>query len=474
MIGQLPVDIYARVSRKGDKEQRSTGGQVAVCRSVLVERGLPEGETFVDDGTSAWNPRVTRKDWDALMARLESGVSGGVIVFDLERFARQIDDGQRLVKAAKRGLVVLDSDSEYDLTTASGEKAFNDAMSAAVYYSHRLSDRIKRGKKLKALEGEFNGAHRPFGFVRLPGGKGLDPHPEEAPVLREIVARFLAGEPQETIAADLNARGVHTAGAAKWTRSAIRQVLRRPVNAGLVVHDGAPVARLAGDPVIDPADFDRVQTMLDARRPGRPNSPKYVCSGVAACVCGARLAGRPRPRSSPYPDGEVRREYWCSPWTYGGCGRTYIDQRTLDAEARELTITILSDPRHASQIEAAAAQAASEAAELDVKIAADEQLAVRLADRLGRLEISLDRYDAAVAPIDKRLAELRARRATVELGEAIRGVRDLAASAETWAARWDVAEPAERSTLLRMALRGRRLVIAPRTNGTASRITISD
>src|SRR5262249_62078241 len=34
-----PIDIYARVSRKGDKEQRSIGSQVAACRAILQERG---------------------------------------------------------------------------------------------------------------------------------------------------------------------------------------------------------------------------------------------------------------------------------------------------------------------------------------------------------------------------------------------------------------------------------------------------
>src|SRR5260370_21880417 len=105
------VDIYARVSRKGDKEQRSTSGQVGVCRAVLAERGLAEGLVHVDDGRSAWNPRVHREGWDTLMGRLETGQAGGVIVFDLERVTRQPEvEGGRLIKAAEGGLLVLDSD----------------------------------------------------------------------------------------------------------------------------------------------------------------------------------------------------------------------------------------------------------------------------------------------------------------------------------------------------------------------------
>ena len=98
------------------------------------------------------------------MDRLERGVSGGFIVFDLERFTRQPKDGERMIGVAAAGLLVLDSESEYDLRTPNGKKAFRDAINAAAYYSDRLSTRSARGKKLKAMAGEPNGSARPFGF----------------------------------------------------------------------------------------------------------------------------------------------------------------------------------------------------------------------------------------------------------------------------------------------------------------------
>ena len=109
------------------------------------------------------------------MTRLESGESGGVIVFDMERFSRRPIEGERLIAAAERGLVVLDSDAELDLTTSSGKKSFRDAMAAAAYFSDRLSDRVTRGKRLKALAGEPNGCH-PVGFL----ADGVTPHPERS------------------------------------------------------------------------------------------------------------------------------------------------------------------------------------------------------------------------------------------------------------------------------------------------------
>src|SRR5256885_13974141 len=115
-----PIDIYARQSRDDDERQRSPEGQITDCRACLADRELSEGIVHVDPGQSAWNPRIKRAGWDALMKRLESGEAAGVIVWDLERFSRRPRDGERLIDAAGRGLLVLDSDSSYDLMSASG------------------------------------------------------------------------------------------------------------------------------------------------------------------------------------------------------------------------------------------------------------------------------------------------------------------------------------------------------------------
>ena len=114
----------------------------------------------------------------------------------------------------------------------------------------------------------------------------------------------------------------------------------------------------------------------------------------------------------PYPDGAVSRQYWC-PKTHGGCGRIAIDQRALDEAAAALAIEILADPRHADAIEATAREIESEAARLDLAIAEAESVAEALADRLGRGDITLSRYDIAIRPLDERIAKLKAERAAL-------------------------------------------------------------
>ncbi|MFF5228415.1 recombinase family protein [Dactylosporangium sp. NPDC000521] len=457
------LDIYARVSRVGDDRQRSTEGQVADSTARILALGAQVGEVHVDSGRSAWNPRVRRHGWDRLMLRLEGGDTGGVIVFDLARFSRRPIEGERLITAAERGLLILDSEDEYDLTTANGKKAFRDQMNSAAYESDRLSTRVKRGKRLAALRGEAPVAVRPFGFE----ADGMTIREDEAAVIRELTARLLAGESQESMIRDLDERGIRTSKGRTWTQAGLRLVLARPRNAGLIEHVGEIVGRMDGTPIVQEDTWRRVVALYGSRRRGRPASEEYLCSGLLYCGrCGHTLTGRPRTVAKPYPDGAPRREYWCQVRaTRGaGCGRITVDQRAVDSRVRALVVDILGDPRHAAAVEDAARATRNAKEQLQTELAECDQLIEYLDDRLSRREISRARYDRMVAPLEAQGAELRGRIEALGTEAASgRGALEdeVAASREEWERRWAGATPAERRTLIRRALRGRRIVVLP-------------
>jgi DNA invertase Pin-like site-specific DNA recombinase len=476
-----PYDIYARVSRiarKNNKKKNepSTGGQVAICRLRLADLDLPEGKVLVDPGRSAWDPAVKRPAWDELMDRLERGVSGGFIVFDLERFTRQPKDGERMIELAVRGLGVLDSESEYDLTTPNGKKAFRDAINAAAYYSDRLSTRARRGKRLKAMSGEPNTTTRPFGFE----DDFVTVREAEAEIVRELTRRILAGESQNALVRDLNARGILTSHDNPWAETSLQRLLLRERNCGRILYTDTEknvksiAGRLPGEPIVSEEDFDRVCAMYAARRRSEPRSDTYLCTGIAFCGrpgCGKPLTGHPAPALKPYEDGSVRRDYRCGPSANGrGCGKISVDQRGLDEAAGAIAVAILSDSRHAEAVESVTRELESEAARLDLAIAEAERVAEALADRLGRGELTLSRYDIANRPLDERIAKLKAERKA--LGDTAPGA-SRQPSREHWQKRWDDAHTAEKRELLKMALRGQRLVVDPASLKRAERSDVT-
>ena|GEM_PF-7107325 len=187
-----------------------------------------------------------------------------------------------------------------------------------------------------------------------------------------------------------------------------------------------------------------------------------MCSGLVQCGnCGRGLTGRPQYKRAPYPDGETRRRYICQKrLTGGGCNKVSVDMRLLDNAIGKLVVTILSDPRHVEAMNAAAVAVAAKRRPVADELARSEELATELSGRLGRGEISLQRYDAALTPLDRRITELRT---TLDAIDATRVVDDSAKaraeSLDVWIARWEAANVGEKRSMFKRALHGKRVKI---------------
>lgn len=463
-----PIDIYARVSALHAKDKTTTTGQVAVCRRSLADRGLAIGETFIDDGKSAWDPKVYRPGWQAVMGRIESGQSGGVIVYDLERFARKVADGERLVEAAERGLMVLDSEQSYDLRNPGDKKNFRNAIASAEYYSDLLSARAQRGKAAKAAEGKVD-SRRSFGFE----GDGITLKADEVEIIRDWARRLLAGETQESLIEEANARGIPSVRGATWGYTTFRQIMSRPRNIGLIVHKGEVVAgaRLPGEQILPDGTYKRLIALYEARKPGRPPSSRYLLTSLAYCSCGARLSGRTVHKTD-------RRQYWCrTGYTNHTPGpHSLVDASRLDMWAAEFTVRTLADPDRAEAVAAAEElnrqelnTLSEEASAIEITLGhLSEKLAAGLpaAVKAGRADRVMRRHDAICGPLEARLAEIAASLEALE-AEPIpvpKGQRTIPRDAQRYLMvldEWDSGTPESRRAMVIRALGGARLVVGP-------------
>ncbi len=176
------------------------------------------------------------------MERLESGISGGFIVFDLERFTRQPKDGERMIDLAARGLLVLDSESEYDLTTPNGKKTFRDGINAAAYYSDRMSTKVRRGLRERAMSGAPLGDSSRFGFE----ADRITVKEDEAEIIREVTRRLLAGETRFALVDELNERGIRSSRGRPFSLTSLKALVIRPINCGRITHTNLTPTRPRG------------------------------------------------------------------------------------------------------------------------------------------------------------------------------------------------------------------------------------
>jgi site-specific DNA recombinase len=235
-----------------------------------------------------------------------------------------------------------------------------------------LSWRLATWQEGCRLMGKWTGK-RPYGYLIVDGR--LVHHPEEAPIVRRIVAAYLSGQGCRQIAMTLNDEGVLSPNTAKaedirarggqpknqptsWGLSTVSELLRNPVLVGWRQHRGAVVLGPDGQPVsfgagiLQPAERTRIIAERDRRMIivkkspltkwiGRTTDgsrpPRYLLAGLATCeTCGYSMVGHNRPER-----GHV--VYRCSTFINGYTCKTraHIQSDVADEEVhRQLTVRL--------------------------------------------------------------------------------------------------------------------------------------
>jgi DNA invertase Pin-like site-specific DNA recombinase len=481
------LDSYARESAAGDKRNVSILSQHEVNAERIEDLDAQLGEQLDDKGKSAWKKNVARPGWERLVQRLKDGESDGAVIFDMERLLRTVEDGLKLVTAVKaareagRKILIYDSDGEFDLSTPSGEKAFYDAVAAAQYYSARLSSRVQRGNRKKAVRGEGRrGRYRPFGFEE----DGHTVNETERPYIGEAVRRILAGGTWPEVADWLNQQGIYSTGqdhtpeclAARadlvgikykqysctcprrpWEKTPLRGALMAPRMAGHVkLGRGELLGKLPGEPIVDPVDWQAMLALIESRR-GRPPLAIYLCTGKDCPIrcgnCGGYFTVVTNSRGFTYDDGEIKRYYRCM-----GCGKTIADARALDRAIVAMVLARLSSPEQIDQIKHVAEQQRKKRVPHEEKIKKLEELQDYWDSRLNQEKVTPSKHAAMSDDLDKKI---KAEKGKLEKIEEAPAVPADAVSIDTLSLEWRAATPAQKRERLKRAYSGFHILVTP-------------
>jgi site-specific DNA recombinase len=365
-----------------------------------------------------------------------------------------------------------------------------------------LSWRLATWQEGCRLKGKWTGK-RPYGYLVVDGR--LVHHPDEAAIVRRIVAAFLSGQGCRQIASMLNDEGVLSPNTARaeeirargrqpknqpttWGVSTVSELLRNPVLAGWRQHRGSVVLGPDGEPVsfgagiLQPAERARILAERDRRTTmvkksplgkwiGRTTDgsrpPKYLLAGLATCAtCGYSMVGHNRPER-----GHV--VYRCSTFINGfTCkARAYIQSDVADEEVRRQLTARLAAIKPADPILGAIAerwrQLATTGDEGERSELQSSRAAVR--DRIVDLEEAryvrgeFDRSDE-VARWEQLIGSLKAQCAVIE--DALYALRplpdfDIGVFLDTYLSRdaWDATLLAQRRELLQATTD--RIIIVP-------------
>ena len=177
---EITWGAYLRLSRlksSGRRSQRHRGRyrnpdesverQLRLIRAYAAEHGLVLAEVYRDNGRSAWKPgEGNRPDWDRMLADAKAGRFGGLLTWKLDRFARNVRDGEDLLDL---GVLLDGPDSgRLDLRTAHGKSVFRKQVEAATHASNETSEKVRAAFADMLASGyRVGGSGRLFGFEVL-------------------------------------------------------------------------------------------------------------------------------------------------------------------------------------------------------------------------------------------------------------------------------------------------------------------
>ena len=351
--------IYARISQDRVGAGLGTQRQVDDCHGLAERLSTSEVEyrvvrVFVDNDISAFGNKL-RNDYQEMLSGLEEGDATVVLAWHTDRLHRKPLELEAYIDLAERRGVSTHTvqAGHIDLSTPSGRMTARILGAVARQESEHKGHRVARARQQKALNGEWTGGIRPFGWglptgevrtkadrktgeeVEVPELDMLKAVPEEAEALRLWTDTILSGGSIRSLVKWCADKGITTTRGNPVTHTDMRDMLMRPRNAGIAVYRGEEVGPGKWDPIVDEAKFRAVVAILSdpGRILNRGAQPKWV--GSLLYVCGRDGCGKGM--TVTQSGGRQYPSYRCPTGHGGGRRAEIVDQYVEDVLVERLS-----------------------------------------------------------------------------------------------------------------------------------------
>ena len=286
------VGIYTRISN--DKEGAGLGvqRQEEDCRKLAASLGWKVVEVYTDNDISAYQRRKARAGYNRMLRDLESGKLTAILAWHTDRLHRRTAELETFIQVVESTAaeVATVRGGQLDLSTPDGRMVAKFHGAIAQREVEHGRDRITRAKQQAAEAGRWRGGRRPFGYEA--DGKTI--RAAEAEVIRNAANAFIAGQSLRSIARELADSGVTTASkqGVPMDEIALRNILLRARNAGLVEQRGQVVATAEWEPVLTEDTWRAVISKLadPARTTTTGSARRWIGSGLYVCgVCSGKV-----------------------------------------------------------------------------------------------------------------------------------------------------------------------------------------
>ncbi len=304
------VVLYMRYSSDRQTEQ-SIEGQQRICTDFCRREGHTIVGTYIDRALSASKHTEKRTEFMRMIKDSEKGTFQAVVVYKLDRFARnRYDSAIYKSKLQRNGVRLISAMENIDGST---ESIILESVleGMAEYYSKELAQKVTRGMHETALKCNSTGGSFPLGYTVK--NKKLVIDETKAPLVRQIFQMYAEGETIQDICKYANGMGLKTSKGNDFNKNSFRVMLKNEKYIGIYNYNNGEVRVEGGIPaIVDKEIFDKVQKRITANKnaPARGKAKvDYLLSGKLFCGhCGSKMIGE----SGRGQNGTTHNYYTCA------------------------------------------------------------------------------------------------------------------------------------------------------------------
>lgn len=327
--------IYTRYSSSSQDEQ-TIEVQLKECRKYANSHGISVLGEYIDEAKTGRNDK--RPDYQKMLRDIENENISFVIVYKIDRVARNASLGLGFEKELKKkGIIVLSTQEPYS-DDANGKLMRGMNYLIAEYYSNDYAQRISKGLENNASKFLSIGiSSSPFGFKTE--NKKIVINEKEAPYVLQIFKMYSQGKRIVEITNYLNDLGVKTKTGGNFNKNSLSKMLRNKRYIGTYIYKGKEspntIPRIIEDDL-----FYKVQERLNKNKkfPARIRAKnEYLLTGKLFCgYCGEMLIGF----SGTSKNKNLKTYYKCKSAIKHKCDKKAIQKRYLEdlilMEARKI------------------------------------------------------------------------------------------------------------------------------------------
>ena len=402
---QTRFAIYSRISRDRIGAGLGVERQQEDCEALVRELGGTVVAAYSDNDISAYSGKH-RPGYEALLQSIKAGEIDAVAVWHQDRLLRRTIDLETYIDICQPLNVATYTvkAGQLDLATPSGRAVAKTLAAWASYEVETSTDRVKAAKLQAAKSGKTSGGNRAYGWKQ----DGMTLNEAEAPVVKEIVERFIAGESWNTIALDLNTRSIPTAKGKMWAAINVSNVAKLKRHYGIREHNGQEY-KAAWTPLLSRETWDELQLAIkrgQAIYGKRSYSRKHLLTGFVFC---GKCGGRMKVINAQQRDGSYSPAFSCRKFDHRGvevgCGNVKRKKEPVEDLVIECLMYRLDTPDLSAMLDSSK----GDTQELKGLLREHETQGMRLQEILNLYstgEMTFDEYKVAKTTATARLEEL--------------------------------------------------------------------